>query len=227
MSTRPVPVPPELAIAFLVMTAEPLDREDLVPLPERSLLRLRGSSIAALDHMSRLPHQRLVSRVVTTESAVAAAEAARQEALSLAAAHNGLVIDLQTPRILDDETERPRHAAEWFRFEYDPDDTSQLRTHGLSVFGLPEIVAHDVPDALRPHYDMVVVGIVQRLIHEWPEHDPVGPVTITVADMMAGYEGAAPDSEPSPGVSMLIDYDPDEPALVVSIVDDPRNLFFN
>lgn len=226
MSARPVPVPAGLSIGFLVMTAEPLDRQDLVPLPDRSLLRLRGSSIAALHRMTGLPYQRLVSRVVSAREAVEAAESARRQAMALAARHDGLVIDLQKPCILEDDPDRPRLASEWFTFEYDPDHPAQIRTHGLALFGLPEIVVNAVPDGARAHYDMVVVGLVQRLIQEWPEHDPVGPVTVTLSDMMAGYEQDRGPRDAAKGVGVLVDYDSEEHELVVSVVDDPRSTFF-
>ena len=55
MSARPVPVPNVVTMAYVVLTAQPLDREDLVPLPDRALLRLRGSTVQDLDRMEALP----------------------------------------------------------------------------------------------------------------------------------------------------------------------------
>ncbi len=67
--------------------------------------------------------------------------------------------------------------------------SATIRTHGLNVIGLPEIVVRNVPEDERRMYDMVVVGLVHRLLEEWPEHDPVGPARVTLGDIAAGYEG--------------------------------------
>ncbi|MDX6276533.1 MAG: hypothetical protein QOJ72_661 [Nocardioidaceae bacterium] len=225
MSARAVPVPEMLTIAYVVLTAQPLDRDDLVPLPERSLLRLRGSSVSDLNRMTQLSHQRLVSRSVGAGAARLAAEEARREAIELAQRHDGLIIDLQTPRIVEGPDAGPRPAAEWFSFEYDLDNPEEIHTHGLHVVGLPEIVVRRVPEGQRPVYDMVVVGLVHRLLDEWPEHDPVGPARVTLSDITAGYEGGDPEPTEE-GVNVLIDYDPITPALVVDIITDPRSALF-
>ncbi len=225
MSARPVPVPNVLTIAYVVLTAEPLDREDLVPLPERPLLRLRGSSVGDLDRMTELPHQRLVSRSVGAGAARLAAEEALHEAIKLADRHDGLVLDLQTPRIVETPVPEQRPAAGWFTFEYDLDNLGEIRTHGLSVLGLPEIIVRNVPEDERKMYDMVVVGLVHRLLDEWPEHDPVGPARITLGDITAGYEGGdTPQTEQ--GVDVLIDYDADVPALTVEVMTSPGPALF-
>jgi hypothetical protein len=228
MSTRPVPVPERLTIAFVVLTADPLDRDDLVPLPERTLLRLRGSSIADLDRMTRLPHQRLVSATLEAAQVRGAWNELRREALALADEHDGLVLDLQIPRVVTGSPDDPApNAVDWFSFEYDPERPEDIRTHGLAVLGLPEIVVHGVPEDRRPMYDMVVVGLVQRLLEEWPENDPVGPAHVTIADIAAGYEGdLSPAPGAQPGVGVLIDYDADDHVLVAEVVDDPRSALF-
>lgn len=225
MSARPVPVPAVLTIAYVVLTAEPLDRDDLVPLPERSLLRLRGSSVQDLNRMTKLPHQRLVSRSVGPGAARLAAEEALHEAIDIAERHDGLVVDLQTPRILETPEPGPRPAAAWFRFEYDLDNLGEIRTHGLTVLGLPEILVRKVPEDERHTYDMVIVGLVHRLLDEWPEHDPVGPAHITLGDITAGYDGgeATPTEQ---GVDVLVDYDPDVPALTVEVMTSPGKALF-
>ncbi len=225
MSARPVPVPNVVTIAYVVLTAEPLDREDRVPLPERSLLRLRGSTTDDLDRMAGLPHQRLVSRNVGPGAARLAAEEALHEALTLAETHGGLVIDLQTPRVAAPPQTSPRPASALFAFEYDLDDLATIRTHGLTVLGLPEIIVRDVPADERGMYDMVVVGLVHRLLEEWPAHDPVGPARVTLGDIAAGYEGG--DVAPSEqGVNVLIDYDPALPALTVEVMTSPGESLF-
>ncbi len=225
MSARPVPVPAVLTIAYVVMTAEPLDRDDLVPLPERSLLRLRGSSVNNLNRMTRLPHQRLVSRSVGPGAARLAAEEALREAIEIATRHDGLVVDLQTPRIVELTEQGPRPAAAWFTFEYDLDDLGTIRTHGLTVIGLPEIVLRNVPEDERGMYDMVVVGLVHRLLEEWPEHDPVGPARVTLGDIAAGYEGGEVVQQER-GVDVLIDYDPELHALTVEVMTSPGEALF-
>jgi len=225
MSARAVPVPEVLTIAYVVLTAEPLDRDDRVPLPTRSLLRLRGSSVSDLDRMTDLPHRRLVTRSVGPGAARLAAEEARREAIDLAEHHNGLVVDLQTPRIVEVRDVGPRPASAWFSFEYDLASPDEVRTHGLHVLGLPEIIVRRVPDGQRPKYDMVIVGLVHRLLDEWPEHDPVGPARVSLGDIAAGYDGG--ETRPTDqGVDLLIDYDPDLPALVVEVMNDPESALF-
>lgn len=226
MSARPVPVPHVVTIAYVVLTAQPLDREDLVPLPERSLLRLRGSTVKDLNRMSGLPYQRLVSRNVSAGAARLAAEESLREALTIAEEHDGLVVDLQTPRVADTPEKSPRPASALFTFEYDLDDITTIRTHGLNVLGLPEIIVRAVPEDKRGMYDMVVVGLVHRLLDEWPEHDPVGPARITLGDIAAGYDGGE-TAQTEQGVGVLIDYDPAEHLLDVSLTDDPATLFGN
>jgi hypothetical protein len=227
MSARAVPVPEVLTIAYVVLTAQPLDREDLVPLPERSLLRLRGSSDEALERISARPHQRVVARTVGPGAARFAADEARREAWGLAEQHDGLVIDLQTPKVVESSGTDPQPAAQWFSFGYDPDRPDEVDTHGLSALGLPEIAVRGVPEGQRPMYDMVVVGLVHRLLDEWPEHDPVGPARITLSDITAGYEGGDPtESSNTVGVDVLIDYDPEVPALRVEFMSDPAETLF-
>ncbi|MDR7087464.1 hypothetical protein J2X11_002303 [Aeromicrobium panaciterrae] len=226
MSARPVPVPRVVTIAYVVLTAQPLDREDLVPLPERSLLRLRGSTVKDLNRMSGLSYQRLVSRSVSAGAARLAAEEALQEALTIADEHDGLVVDLQTPRVADAPETSPRPASALFTFEYDLQDVTTIRTHGLNVLGLPEIMVRDVPEDKRQMYDMVVVGLVHRLLDEWPQHDPVGPARVTLGDIAAGYDGGD-TAATEQGVGILIDYDATEHLLDVSLIDDPATLFGN
>ncbi len=224
MSARPVPVPTIVTIAYVVLTAEPLDREDLVPLPDRSLLRLRGSAVNDLDRMEDLPFQRMVSRSVGPGAARLAADEALSEALQLAQLHDGIVLDLQTPRVVDTGS-TPRPAAEMFTFEYDLEDLGTIRTHGLNVIGLPEIILRGVPEDERRMYDMVVVGLVHRLLDEWPEHDPVGPARVTLGDITAGYEGGE-STEADRGVDVLIDYDAQLPALTVEVMTSPGEALF-
>ncbi|MCW2750230.1 MAG: hypothetical protein JWR83_1340 [Aeromicrobium sp.] len=227
MSARAVPVPEVLTIAYVVLTAQPLDRDDLVPLPERSLLRVRGSSDEALDRMAGLTHQRIVARTIGPGAARFAADEARREALQLADAHDGLVIDLQTPQVVEGSGTGPRPAAQWFSFGYDPEHPDEVGTHGLSALGLPEISVRGVPEGQRPMYDMVVVGLVHRLLDEWPEHDPVGPARITLGDITAGYEGGdPPESDSGAGVDVLIDYEPEGPTLRVELMSDPAETLF-
>lgn len=225
MSARPVPVPTVLTIAYVVLTAQPLDRDDLVPVPERSLLRLRGSSVGDLDRMTDLTHQRLVSRSVGPGAARLAAEEALHEAIDLAEQHDGLVLDLQTPRIVETPVPDQRPAADWFTFEYDLDNLGEIRTHGLNVLGLPEIIVRKVPEDERKMYDMVVVGLVHRLLDEWPKHDPVGPARVTLGDITAGYEGGEA-TQTQQGVDVLVDYDADEPALTVEVMTSPGAALF-
>jgi hypothetical protein len=177
-----------------------------------------------LDRMDGLPFQRMVSRSVGPGAARLAADEALREALQLAQLHDGLVLDLQTPRVVDTGS-TPRPAAEMFTFEYDLEDLGTIRTHGLNVIGLPEIILRGVPEDERRMYDMVVVGLVHRLLDEWPEHDPVGPARVTLGDITAGYEGGD-STDADRGVDVLIDYDAQLPALTVEVMTSPGTALF-
>ncbi len=129
--------------------------------------------------------------------------AARLEALTLAEQHDGLVIDLAVPRLVThavDETD-PGLPRQWVAL--DIEGTGPLGTdvvsHGLVTFGLPELRCVEVPFAALPATLAVLTGLAHRLLAEWPEHDPVGRATVTLADVAAAM------GEPEPPTASPID----------------------
>ena len=74
-------------------------------------------------------------------------------------------------------------------------------------------------------YDMVVVGLVHRLLEEWPEHDPVGPARSPSATSRPATR-AARTAQTEQGVDMLIDYDPELQALTVEVMTSPGAALF-
>jgi len=221
-----VPVPDSVRAAYVVLTREPLDRVDDLPLPDEGLLRLRGTSEAVLEQVRARPAQLVVSGTYAPADARREAGRLRAEALALADAHDGLVLDLQVPRVVQPQ-DRPGAVTQWFGFDVDPTRPTEAATHGLEAFGLPEVRLVGVDDARRPMFDAVVVGLVSRLLAEWPARDPVGPAAVTLRDIAEGY--AQPDADSTTSqrrVALLIDYAPDAHELVVELADDPATALF-
>ncbi len=221
-----VPVPEQVRAAYVVLTEQPLDRTDDLPLPDERLLRLRGTSEALLELVRARPHRLVVSGTYAPAEARRETGRLRAEALALADAHDGAVVDLQVPRVVR-PLERPGAVTQWFAFDVDPTRPTEVATHGLDAFGLPEVRVTGVDDARRPMYDAVVVGLVHRLLTEWPAHDPVGPAAVTLRDIAEGY--AEPDAAATTAerrVALLIDYAADAHELVVELADDPATALF-
>ncbi|RYJ02639.1 MAG: hypothetical protein EON52_19205, partial [Actinomycetales bacterium] len=120
MSTRPVPVPPSCTASYVVMTPERLEHEDHLPLPHDDLLRRYGTSASALARLAECPHQVLLQSKVPIEQASAALRDARIQALDLARRHDGLVVELLPPRVIElrpDEVSLA-HATQWYVLDY-------------------------------------------------------------------------------------------------------------
>lgn len=229
MSRRPVPQPDVCEWMYAVLTPEPLDREDHVPLPGAPLLRAHGTSAEAIARADACPHQRVVaSRVPLSEAATAAFET-RVRALELAEQHGGVVLELLTPRIIE---LGPRdvslaHAAQWFVLDHVAVLDGDLLTDGLAQFGLPEVRVRDVRAGERAMTSAVVAGVVHRLLAEWPEHDPVGEATITLADIAYGLGDTQADVTPRDrGIAVRVDYVHDDHVLAVELLDDPATTLF-
>jgi hypothetical protein len=221
-----VPVPDRVRAAYVVLTAAPLDRVDELPLPDEGLLRLRGTSEAVLEQVRARPARMLVSGTYAPADARRETGRLRAEALALADAHDGLVLDLQVPRVVQAQA-RPGAVTQWFAFDVDPTRPGDVATHGLEAFGLPEVRLVGVDDARRPMYDAVVVGLVSRLLAEWPAHDPVGPAAVTLRDIAEGYaEPGASGTTVERRVALLIDYAEDAHELLVELADDPATTLF-
>ncbi len=101
MSARPVPVPAVLTIAYVVMTAEPLDRDDLVPPPRKITAQVAWQQCEQSQPDDTAPTSAFGLSTVGPGAARLAAEEALQEAIEIATRHDGLVVDLQTPRIVE------------------------------------------------------------------------------------------------------------------------------
>src|SRR5689334_1673869 len=98
MTARPVPVPDVSNASYALMTTDALEHEDDFPMPSEALLRRYGSSAAALDRLRTRTHQLLITCQAPTKDIAEAVRDARIHALGLAAAHDGVVVELLPPR---------------------------------------------------------------------------------------------------------------------------------
>ena len=229
MSTRPVPVPETCSASYALMTPEALDHEDHLPMPNEALLRRYGTSDASLARLRECPHQLLLHCQAPTEVMADAVRDCRIQALDLAARHDGIVVELLPPRVLELQPEDVSlaHAQQWYVLDYDDLEDGLLRTDGLEQFGLPEVTVADVDPATHAMTDAVVAGLAHRLIAEWPSNDPVGPATVTLRDIAFGL-GDAEASETPEGrsIDVLIDYEAGAHRLLVQLMDDPAEALF-
>lgn len=227
MST--VPIPKVCSAIYAVMTSHPLEQADHVTMPLDFLLRLRGSSDVGMQRLKKRPFQALIRGESNTAGAGDMAVRTRAEALEIAEANDGVVVDMLLPRVIEhgaSATSRA-HASQWFVFEYDVDAEGDVLTHGLDIFGLPELHSFAILKNQRPMYDAVLTGIAYRLIEEWPSHDPTGPATITLRDIAFGYGDPAADSTPNDrSVDVTLTYDADVHELLVTLHDDPATSLF-
>lgn len=195
MTARPVPRSGHPNIVYAVMTAEALGPEGLIPPPSAELLRRYGTSDESLQRLRSRRHQFLLTRTSSVDDAAFAQRDVRAEALRLAEERDGVVIDLGIPRVVEGRTDDVSlaHATQWYVVDYDRLDDGELRTIGLTSFGLPEIVMSDVDRAGHAMFSAVLAGLVHRLIAEWPANDPVGRATVTLRDIAYGLgdHGAA------------------------------------
>jgi hypothetical protein len=176
-----VAVPDARHSLHAVMTAMPIEpvEEPPVPLPTAALLRRFGAGPVA--------------------SAATDAVAARLEALTLAAQHDGVVVDLAVPRLVThtvDETD-PSAPRQWVSLDVEGTglDGTDVVSHGLGTFGLPELRARAVPLPALPATLAVLTGLVGRLLAEWPENDPIGRATVTLTDVAAAMGEPAPPTD--------------------------------
>lgn len=228
-----VPVPDVRHSVHAVVTATPQEPDEPVPvpLPTVALLRRFGADAAQLAAFEARPHARVLHRSGSVATAQADAVAARLEALTLAEQHDGLVLDLAVPRLVThtvDETD-PHAPRQWVALDVDGVQVtgSDVVSHGLATFGLPEIRCADVPLIALAATIAVLTGLTYRLLAEWPEHDPVGPATVTLADIAEALGEPVPprpdDASGAYGVEVTIAYSGDE--LAVTIDGDAVALF--
>jgi hypothetical protein len=230
MSARAVPVPDVSSASYALMTAEPLEREDDFPMPSPGLLRRYGTTEQALERLSRRQHQLLVTCHAPTPKMAAAVRDARIHVLELAREHDGVVVELLPPRVLEFRPDQVSlaHAQQWYVLDYDGVDDGILRTDGLGQFGLPEVTVVEVDRENRVMTDAVVAGLAHRLIAEWPKNDPVGPATVTLRDIAFGLGDPQASTTPRDRtIDLLIGYDPGPHRLVVQLLQDPAAVLFN
>ena len=227
MTTRPVPLSAHPHVMYAVMTASALGDEGLIPPPSPELLRRYGTSEASLQRLESRPHQLLIMRTSSIDDAAFTVRDVRIEALRLAEQHDGVVIDLGIPRVVEGRADDVSlaHATQWYVVDYDRLDAGELRTIGLAVFGLPEIVLGAVDRDGHAMFGAVLAGLVHRLIAEWPANDPVGRATVTLRDIAFGLGDPAAAQTPNDrSIDVSIDYAPGR--LDVRLLDDPaRHLF--
>ena len=230
MSTRPVPVPGTCSASYALMTTDALDHEDHLPMPNEALLRRYGTTDASLDLLRDRPHQLLLHCQAPTEAMADAVRDCRIHALDLAAQHDGVVVELLPPRVLElrpDEVSLA-HAQQWYVLDYDDLDDGLLRTDGLEQFGLPEVTIAAVEPDTHAMVDAVMAGLAHRLIAEWPSNDPVGPATVTLRDIAFGLGDAEASRTPEGrSIDLLIDYEPGPHRLLVQLMDDPAEALFS
>ncbi len=229
MSTRGVPVPPACSATFVVLTPEPLDHVDDVPLPPPELLARNGTSAEALERFFRCEHQVVLQTQVPTEEIAPALRDTRVRALQLASDHDGVVLDLTPPRVLEQRADEVSlaHATQWYVSDRDALAEHVVRTDGLEQFGLPEVLVPEVSPTNRAMVDAVVAGLAHRLIEEWPAQDPVGPATITLRDIAYGLGDAEASTTPtSRSLDLTVTYDAGTHLLRVTLHDDPAEALF-
>lgn len=227
MTTRPVPLSAEPHVMYAVMTAAPLEDEGLIAPPSPELLRRYGTSESSLERLRTRQHQLLLMRSSSIDDAAFAQRDVRIEALRLAETHDGVVIDLGIPRVVEGRPDDVSlaHATQWYVVDYDHLDVGELRTLGLTSFGLPEIVLGSVDRAGHAMFSAVLAGLVHRLIAEWPQNDPVGRATVTLRDIAYGL--GDPDAAQTPNgrtIDVSIDYASGQ--LDVHLLADPAQALF-
>lgn len=199
-------------------------------MPNEALLRRFGSTDGALARLRRCPHQLLMHCQSPTDVMADAVRDCRIQALELAHRHDGVVVELLPPRVLElrpDEVSLA-HAQQWYVLDYDDLNDGLMRTDGLAQFGLPEVAVASVDPATHAMTDAVVAGLSHRLIAEWPSNDPVGPATVTLRDIAFGLGDAKASTTPEGrSIDLLIDYDAGPHLLLVQLMDDPASALFS
>lgn len=214
---------------YAVMTAQPLDAEDLIPPPSPELLQHYGSSEFALRRLRSRPHQRLILRQAPLENVAFVTRDARIDALLLAEEQDGVVIDLSVPRIVEQRSDEVSlaHATQWYTVSYGELSAGRLSTVGLASFGLPEIVVAGVDESAHPMFSAVLAGFVHRLLAEWPAKDPVGRATVTLRDIAYGLGDAEAASTPRDRlIEVDVAYDAAPNLLIVTLDGDPAASLF-
>lgn len=229
MAARPVPRVTEPQVAYAVMTPEPVAHDDLIPPPSPELLKRYGTSEDALRRLRSRHHQTLLLRTSSLDDLAFTQRDTRIEALRLAAEHDGVVLDLGIPRVVEERAEDVSlaHATQWFVVDYSRLDSGRLTTVGLPAFGLPEIVVDGVDAQQHAMLGAVLAGLVHRLIAEWPANDPVGGATVTLRDIAYGLGDPGASTTPNDrSIGLEMAYDDTAGLLRVTLLDDPATSLF-
>jgi hypothetical protein len=187
------------------------------PAPPEELLRRYGASEERIRALAARPHIRTVPSVAPLQDAATIALDTRREAVRMADLHDGIVLDLAVPRIVPTGEPDLAMASQWVAFDLVDQSITSI---GLATFGLPEMAWDGTRGAISETV-AVLTGLAHRLIAEWPANDPVGPATVTLADIAAGL-GDVPAPRDR-GIELNLGYDGKQ--LVISAHDDPRSLF--
>ena len=212
---------------YAVMTPQSIDSDDLIPPPSPELLRHYGSSEVAMRRLRSRPHQQLIMRQSTLEDVAFATRDARIDALLLAEEHDGLVIDLSIPRVVEQRSDEVSlaHATQWYVVSYEDLPEGRLHTVGLASFGLPEAVMQGVDEVTHAMFSAVLAGLVHRLLAEWPANDPVGPATVTLRDIAYGLGDAqAAETPRDRSIDVEVAYDGEN--LIVTLNSNPAETLF-
>jgi hypothetical protein len=230
MTARPVPRVAGTRIMYAVMTSESTGSDDLIPPPSPELLRLYGTSEESLRRLGSRHHQTLLMRSPTLDDAAFTHRDVRIEALRLAEEHDGVVIDLGVPRVVDERAEDVSlaHATQWYVVDPTALESGRLVTVGLAAFGLPEVTVEGVDRANHPMVGAVLAGLAHRLIAEWPANDPVGTATVTLRDIAYGLgDPAAAETPRDRSIDVSIEHErAPQDRLVVRLLDDPATTLF-
>lgn len=217
---RIVPVPERCRSVHGVFTHEPVDGSADFPAPAGALLRRFGAAEESVDRLAERPHVRMFMTDVPLDAARDAAGDARRDAAAFAAEHDGVLVDLAVPRIVEDAT--AEGAAAWVAVDVDP---LGLTTRGLEAFGLPELRLDDVDTSDAAPSIALMLGVAQRLLTEWPANDPVGPASVTLHDVALAYGDPGDDrTESSRRCDLLIALHDRE--LVLTLLGDPATDLF-
>ncbi len=211
---RIVPIPQRCRSVHGVFTREPIDGSADFPAPAAGLLKRFGASDEETHALGERTHLRMFMTDVPTGDAQPAARGARDDAAAFAAEHDGVLVDLAVPRIVQDPA--ASGAASWVAVDVDP---IGLTTRGLEAFGLPELRADGIEAARTASTIAVLLGLSQRLMDEWPAHDPVGPAAVTLHDIALAYDDQVDETGPERSTDLLVAFRDGE--LVLTLVGDP------
>lgn len=210
------------------MTPQPLKQQDELLLPHPDVLRHYGTSAAAIAKLQSCPFQVLLHSKVPIEQGAAGIRDARIYALDLAERHDGVVVELLPPRVIElhPSDVSLAHASQWYVLDYTRLEAGILQTDGLEQFGLPELTTDGVQSTTHIMTDAILAGVAHRLIAEWPANDPVGPATITLRDIAFGLGDKQASATPTDrGIDLSLTYDESAHRLNVTLHDDPATLF--